>query len=147
MKNQMNKVGRRRTRFPKQLRWLGLPAFFVCCGFLAPLYAESSNRSLNAEAFEISEVHSNVLQQSTLEGTVNDTDGSPLPGASVVVKGTTRGVTTDFDGNFSIQAEVGETLEISYIGMKKQEVTVANMEPLSIAMETDSSELDEVVVV
>ena len=86
-------------------------------------------------------------QQSTLEGSVTDSDGNPLPGANVIVKGTTRGVTTDFDGNFTIKADVGETLEISYIGMQKQEVLIENTEALSITMEVDSEALEEVVVV
>ena len=53
-------------------------------------------------------------QQKTITGTVNDETGLPLPGATVVVDGTTRGVATDFDGNFSIEASTDETLLITY---------------------------------
>ena len=49
-------------------------------------------------------LHVGWAQQKTISGTVNDENGAPLPGATVVVDGTTRGVTTDFDGNFSMQA-------------------------------------------
>lgn len=147
MKDRTNKTGKRMTGFPKNLLWPFLPALLICCGYLTPLHAENGYESSTKEASESVKAISIVLQQATLEGSVQDTDGDPLPGASVVVKGTTRGVTTDFDGNFTIQGDVGETLEISYIGMKKQEVTVENTEPLSISMESDSEALDEVVVV
>jgi len=82
-----------------------------------------------------------------LEGTVNDAEGNPLPGANVVIKGTTRGVVTDFEGNFPINAEEGDTLEVSYIGFKTLEVSVENSEALTISLETDAASLDEVVVV
>ena len=62
--------------------------------------------------------------QQAISGKVLDENGGPLPGASVVVKGTTRGTTTDFDGNFTIDAVVGDTLEVSYIGYTTQQVVV-----------------------
>jgi len=62
-------------------------------------------------------------QEKTVTGVVSD-DAGTLPGASVVVKNTTRGVTTDFDGNYSIAAKQGEVLEFSFAGMKKSTVTV-----------------------
>src|SRR5690606_8005425 len=61
-------------------------------------------------------------QEKTVSGTVNDASGLPLPGANVLVKGTTTGTQTDFDGNFTLTASQGQTLVISYIGMKTQEV-------------------------
>ena len=88
-----------------------------------------------------------VLDQSTVTGTVTDTNGVPLAGASVIVKGTTRGTTTDFDGNFSIAAEGSAALGVSYIGYKTKEVAVNNQSNLSITLEEDSALLDEVVVV
>lgn len=62
-------------------------------------------------------------QEKTVKGVVSDDYGT-LPGASVVVKGTTRGVTTDFDGNYSISAKSGDVLEVSFAGKQKQSVTV-----------------------
>ena len=59
----------------------------------------------------------------TVSGTVS-ADGQPLPGASIVVKGTTKGTTTDFDGNFTIEANATSTLSISYIGYTTKEVLV-----------------------
>ena len=57
-----------------------------------------------------------TMAQKTVTGTVSDADG-PLPGATVVVQGTSNGVTTDFDGNYSIEANEGDVLEFSFIGM------------------------------
>ena len=66
-------------------------------------------------------------QQKTITGTVTDASNSPLPGASVVVKGTARGVQTDFDGNYSIQASSSETLVYSYLGYVTQELAHQHM--------------------
>ncbi|WP_209404708.1 TonB-dependent receptor [Pseudozobellia sp. WGM2] len=88
-----------------------------------------------------------VPDQATVTGTVTDTNGVPLAGASVIVKGTTRGTTTDFDGNFSIAAEGSAALGVSYIGYKTKEVAINNQSNLSITLEEDSALLDEVVVV
>ncbi|MBC6998276.1 TonB-dependent receptor [Cytophaga sp. FL35] len=66
------------------------------------------------------------LANAQITGTVIDDDSVPLPGASVVVKGTTTGSTTDFDGNFSINAEPGDNLVVSYIGFETKEVTATS---------------------
>ncbi|MBN2349170.1 MAG: TonB-dependent receptor [Bacteroidales bacterium] len=87
------------------------------------------------------------LQQS-IEGTI--TDGStqePLPGANVLVKGTTRGVVSDLDGKFSIQANAGDVLVFSYVGYLNEEVTVGAQTVLSIALMPDIRSLEEIVVV
>src|SRR5690625_2842644 len=55
-------------------------------------------------------------QQKTITGTVTDSDGVPLLGATVLISGTTTGTSTDFDGNYTISAEEGNTLEFSYVG-------------------------------
>ena len=77
-------------------------------------------------------------------GTITDEQNNPLPGASVVVKGTTTGATTNFDGNFSIDANQGDVLVISFVGFENQEVTFEGS-PLSIVMQEGLS-LDEVLV-
>ncbi|MCH1453818.1 MAG: carboxypeptidase-like regulatory domain-containing protein, partial [Flavobacteriaceae bacterium] len=59
-------------------------------------------------------VGSQVMGQQSIKGTVSDADG-PLPGATILVQGTDNGVTSDFDGNFSIQANEGDVLELSYV--------------------------------
>lgn len=86
-------------------------------------------------------------QLSKIEGKVSDASG-PLPGANVLVKGTSRGTQTDFDGNFVISAKQGDTLVISYIGYKNEFVTIEDItKMLTIVLEEDSSSLEEVVVV
>ncbi|TRZ43665.1 SusC/RagA family TonB-linked outer membrane protein [Robertkochia solimangrovi] len=86
-------------------------------------------------------------QQVTITGTVKDEFDMPLPGASVLVKGTSRGTQTDFDGNFSLDAEIGETLVISYVGLTSQEVVIKDENPLDISLSVAENQLDEVVVI
>ena len=83
--------------------------------------------------------------QQTITGTVNDENGLPLPGATIVIEGTTQGVATDFDGNFSIEATTGNTLLISYIGYADQRQTVGSQDNYTINMTLDN-ELEEVVL-
>ena len=82
-----------------------------------------------------------------VSGTVSDASG-PLPGASVLVKGTTKGAQTDFDGKFTIK-NVGSNavLIFSYIGLKTQEVNVAGRSNVNVTLKEDSAELKEVVVI
>jgi len=86
--------------------------------------------------------------QRVVTGLVMDKDGTPLPGANVVEKGTTNGVTADFDGNFSIEvANENVTLVVSYIGYATKEEPVNGQSNLSIILEESAAGLDEVVVV
>ena len=85
-----------------------------------------------------------VFAQNIVTGTVEDADG-PLIGASVLVKGTAVGTITDFDGNFSIEANVGDELEFSYMGYTSQTLTVTG-EPLHVVMSENTEVLSEVVV-
>lgn len=73
-------------------------------------------------------------------------DGLPLPGVNIIVKGTSRGVQTDFDGNYSIRANIGETLVFSYVGMKSLEISIGTLSTINVSLELDNA-LDEVVVV
>ncbi|MFN4197789.1 MAG: von Willebrand factor type A domain-containing protein [Flavobacterium sp.] len=83
----------------------------------------------------------------TISGVVLES-GQPLPGATVLVKGTSRGTQTDFDGKFSIQAKEGEQLEVSYIGMKTEIIAVSKTNNnLAINLNEDATTLSEVVVV
>ncbi len=79
-------------------------------------------------------------------GTIVDESGSPLPGATVIVKGTSNGTQTDFDGNFSLDVISGKELVISYIGQKTQELPIYSS-VINAQLETDAAALDEVVVV
>ena len=85
-----------------------------------------------------------AFAQNIVTGTVQDADG-PLIGASVLVKGTTRGTITDFDGNFSIDAELGSELEFSYMGYSAQTITVTG-NVINVMMTEDTEVLSEVVV-
>ncbi|SKB78182.1 TonB-linked outer membrane protein, SusC/RagA family [Salegentibacter holothuriorum] len=85
-------------------------------------------------------------QERTITGTVVDEDGLPLPGVTVLVKGTNTGTQTDFDGNYSIAANQGDVLVYSFVGMQTSEYTVANNDTIDVTLATDSAQLDEVVV-
>ncbi|QEE49774.1 SusC/RagA family TonB-linked outer membrane protein [Flavobacterium alkalisoli] len=84
--------------------------------------------------------------QQTVKGKVLDENGMPLPGASVMEVGTNNIVATDLDGNFEIMVAQGKILEVSFIGYKTRSVLV-DSDSLSIQLESNASELDEVVVV
>jgi TonB-linked SusC/RagA family outer membrane protein len=90
-----------------------------------------------------------TAQNRTVSGKVVDENNVPLPGASVVLKNTTVGTTTDFDGNFEITiADTNnQTLQFSYVGYLQQEVDVAGKAIINVALRPDISALDEVVVV
>tara|TARA_R110000764_G_scaffold42426_3_gene95569 strand:+ start:2204 stop:5686 length:3483 start_codon:yes stop_codon:yes gene_type:complete len=85
--------------------------------------------------------------QFQVNGTVTDKDGAPLPGASIVEKGTTNGVQSDFDGKFSITVGDNAILVVSYIGFKTNEIPVNGQSVISVSMQEDSQALDEVVIV
>lgn len=88
-----------------------------------------------------------IYAQKTVSGTVSDKSGVPLAGASVIVKGTSNGTSTDFDGNYSLNVqENSDVLLISYIGFKSVEITVGNQTTISVSLEEDAESLDEVVV-
>lgn len=64
-------------------------------------------------------------QNISVTGKITDEDNNPLPGASVIVKGTSKGVSSDFDGNYQIQAQQGDVLEFSFVGFQTQSKKVA----------------------
>ncbi|CAN0567877.1 unnamed protein product, partial [Ectocarpus sp. 12 AP-2014] len=86
-----------------------------------------------------------TIQAQTITGTVSDATG-PLPGANVLVKGTTNGTQTDFDGNYTITAETDANLVFSYIGYKSVTIPVNGQTTIDVVLEEDASKLDEVVV-
>ncbi len=91
-------------------------------------------------------VQISFAQNQNVSGTVSDENGLPLPGATVVVEGTTTGVSTDFDGNYSIQANQGDVLLFSYVGYSTQSQAVGASNTINVSMEQDNA-LEEVVVV
>ncbi|WP_235003966.1 SusC/RagA family TonB-linked outer membrane protein [Aequorivita lipolytica] len=84
-------------------------------------------------------------QQKTITGTVTDDTGLPLPGANVIIKGTSSGTQSDFDGNYTISANVGQTLTFSYVGFDTKEVKVGAQNSINITLMPGAS-LEEVVV-
>jgi len=85
--------------------------------------------------------------QNVVRGTVSDSNGQPLPGAYVGVKGTTNGRVTDVNGKFSIQAGPKDVLTFNCIGMAAQEIKVGNQQDIQVTLKDDVAALDEVVVV
>ncbi|UMB53749.1 TonB-dependent receptor [Lutibacter sp. A64] len=85
--------------------------------------------------------------QTTITGTVTDDLNQTLPGVNILVKGTNRGVTSDFDGNYSIEVSKGEILQFSYIGFVAQDILIGDQEVLNIVLKGDSQQLNEVVVI
>jgi len=91
-------------------------------------------------------VHLVYAQERTISGTVSDAEG-PLPGVNVLLKNTTTGVETDFDGNFTIIANTGDVIVFSYVGYKTVEKTIGDSNTINILLEEDSNVLEEVIVV
>ncbi|HBO28893.1 MAG TPA: SusC/RagA family TonB-linked outer membrane protein, partial [Leeuwenhoekiella sp.] len=84
-------------------------------------------------------------QQKTVTGTVTDGSNVPLPGVNVVVKGTTTGTQTDFDGNYSISAAQGDVLTFSYVGFTPKDVAVGASSTYNVTLE-EGEALEEVIV-
>lgn len=89
----------------------------------------------------------NAQTASAIKGTIIDNTGEPLPGVSVLIKGTTNGTITDIDGNFGINAKPTDVLQCTFVGYKQKDVPVGNKKMLNITMEEESQSIDEVVVV
>ena len=88
------------------------------------------------------------IQSIEISGKIKDSDGEPLPGASILEKGTTNGTESDFDGNFSLNvSNTDATLIVSFIGYLPQEVSVAGQEKITIALLEDAASLEEVVII
>lgn len=96
----------------------------------------------------VTEVLTNpITGEKTINGIVTaKSDRLPLPGASITIKGTSKGVQTDFDGKFTIKAKLGDQLVFSYIGFKQSVVTISKKENIAVALEDDSPSLEAVVV-
>ena len=85
-------------------------------------------------------------QQKTISGTVNDSEGFPLPGVNIVIQGTTQGTQSDFDGKYAIQADQNAIIIFSYLGFLPVEERVGNRTVINVVMLEDATQLEEVVV-
>ncbi len=94
------------------------------------------------------EIVPQVAKKRTVTGTVKDEKGKPIPGASIIVKGTQTGVAANIDGNFEIRVDdvAGLVFHVSFVGMKNKEVKLGTSNVLNIVLENDTKALDEVVV-
>ncbi|MCB4808953.1 TonB-dependent receptor [Tamlana sp. 62-3] len=120
----------------KKLLFTIINSFVIFCFFGAPSIHASVNETVI------------IAQQNQISGVIYDNNGMPLAGATVVEKGTSNGAQTDFDGNFALNLRnANATLVVSYIGFVTKEVAVNNQTTLSITLEEDVSQLEEVVVV
>ncbi|WP_142784364.1 SusC/RagA family TonB-linked outer membrane protein [Changchengzhania lutea] len=133
----MNKINNINSVFKKKrnLRDYILITFLVLINInFSPVYANSiyTDNIIN-------------LQEKTITGTVTDNSGIPLPGVNIIVKGTTKGAQSDFDGNYTIGISEGEVLIFSYVGFKSLEFTVGESNIINVTMEVDN-QLDEVVI-
>uniref|UniRef100_UPI003217882E SusC/RagA family TonB-linked outer membrane protein n=1 Tax=uncultured Draconibacterium sp. TaxID=1573823 RepID=UPI003217882E len=87
-----------------------------------------------------------LAQERTISGEVTDEKGDPMPGVNVLIKGTTRGVSTGFDGTFELSVNESDILIFSFIGYEKKEVAVKGTKNFDIQLSTDAENIDEVVV-
>jgi len=109
--------------------------------FLLPVFSRGDTNLNN-------NVNTEERITATITGTViGDDDGQPLIGVNVLIKGTSTGTVTDFDGNYSIEASEGDVLVFSYTGYKDSEVTIGAQTVIDLTMSADISQLDEVVVI
>ena len=95
----------------------------------------------------LSSTSSLKVQAKEIKGTVTDSSGQPLPGASIIIKGTSIGTTTDFDGKFSLEVEGDSAiLVVSYIGFLTKEVIIDAATEYNITLNADAQSLDEVTL-
>lgn len=88
-----------------------------------------------------------LAQVKSIKGVITDSDGMPLPGASVAVQGGQKGTITDFDGVFEVQAQKGQTLVFTYVGLETQNIVVGDASTINVKMiQASSNSLNEVVV-
>ena len=114
--------------------------YALCLAVLLP-YGFHSHAANNMEMTSIAQQNGNI------NGTIVDQTGEPLIGVNVTVKNASSGAITDLNGNFLVQAPVGATLVISYIGYETQEIVIRNSSPLKITLKEDAQSLDEIVVI
>ena len=139
----------------KTLLGLFVPLSLVCTPSLLAadeaLGIERENTEINLHSGVKSETRpfvGGVLQSSKFKGKISDTGGDPLPGATVQIKGSTKGVIADVDGNFEFDGlKVNDILIVSFIGMEPQEITYKGEKFLNIVLEPKADVLDEVTVV
>ena len=103
---------------------------------------------LNALLFCLILVPATLFAQTTVTGNVTDqANAMPLPGVNVIIKGTTTGTSTDFDGKYSLNVNQGDTIVFSYVGFVTQEIVYNGQTTLNVIMVEDAALLDEIVLI
>jgi TonB-linked SusC/RagA family outer membrane protein len=139
MMNRKNKMSMSRLR---QWKLIAVGCMLLTFGLPGTALSETVDETVKETV--------NGTQQtkgSTITGTVLDENGEPIPGATIIIKGTTRGVITDMDGTFTIQATPENQLEISYLGYQMLTVPVGKQTYINVALTPNVNELDEVTIV
>ena len=114
----------------------------------AGIHYEMMGRQIILSPKDARETVRRIQQQKAISGTVNDENGEPLPGVTVVVKGTNQGTVTNVDGEFSLDnIPTDATLQFSFVGMKTQDVNIENRSSIDVIMEVDAIGIEEVVAV
>lgn len=110
---------------------------------------KTTSKCIEKERVSIAISHGSFLfaDQTNVTGQITDETGMPLAGASVMEKGTSNGVISDFDGNFTINVNTGATLQISYLGYTPKEIQVGTDSVINVQLEPDATQLDDVVVI
>ncbi len=105
------------------------------------------NKSIAISKIQQQKKEPEIVEQLQVSGVVLDENGQPLPGATIVAKGSSIGTTTDFDGNFAVVVNSDATLLVSYIGYFTKEVPVNGQTSLTISLQLDTQKLQEVIVI
>ena len=130
------------TRFTKTIAIAKTVALLI---FLTPIQINATN--LNTDGLKLIPGGDDVSIVKVVTGKVTTDKGNPLPGVTIAVKGTSRGLITDAGGNYSIEVDPGETLIFSFIGFRPQEIVVGNQTQINISLVIDVIGLDEVVAI
>lgn len=123
---------------------------FLTFGYYQEVKAQGEPKTIQTDSAATNMIKGkpavSILKKNVIRGTILDDNNLPLPGVNVIVKGTTTGTYTDFDGNFEIKAEKEQTLELSFLGYLTKEVVVDNTINLIIKMKGNEEPLEEIVV-
>lgn len=146
MKRILISPGNRIISLTKVLMIIRLSSFFLLCNLLSAGAIGFSK--VEKVTVKLANARENDLQQNRVSGKVTDKTGNPMPGVSVVIKGSTIGTTSDNNGDFSLLLPPdAKTLTFSFIGMDSQDVTIGNTTVFNITLAESSINLDEVIVV
>ena len=122
--------------------FLNLLAMCFCCdAFSAPKH------DLPDRFFSDKMIAANATSVEVIKGVVVDEDRQPLVGATVSIRSTSSGTITDVEGRFTINANVGDTLSVSFVGYATREILVDNQTTLTVQLSPDSKQLEDIVVV